>query len=205
MNTEEDKSSNIISERHPLPPFYPDKAEWLFLGSFPPKQHRWSMNFYYPNFQNDMWRIFGLIFFRDKNHFVDAANKSFRKELLIEFLISSHIAIYDMAEEVIRHKDNASDKDLEIVKPLDIISVIHRLPDLRNIVATGQKSTETLIQQLHLTVDININVPKLGDYVLFSIQNRTFRIYRMPSSSRAYPLSLEKKAIMYAKVFGIEY
>ena len=30
------------------------------LGSFPPQQKRWSMAFFYPNFQNDMWRIFGL-------------------------------------------------------------------------------------------------------------------------------------------------
>lgn len=27
------------------------------------------MRFYYPNFQNDMWRIFGWLFFADKHHF----------------------------------------------------------------------------------------------------------------------------------------
>ncbi|MDR2382732.1 MAG: uracil-DNA glycosylase family protein, partial [Prevotellaceae bacterium] len=130
--------------------------------------------------------------------FVDEANKSFKKEAIIEFLTEKHIAIYDMAEEVIRHKDNASDKDLEIIKPLDIIGVIARLPDLQNIVATGQKSADTLIQQLHLA-NIEVDYPKVGENVSFSTQNRNIRIYRMPSSSRAYPLSLEKKAIMYGK------
>ncbi|MDR0726413.1 MAG: uracil-DNA glycosylase family protein, partial [Prevotellaceae bacterium] len=134
------------TETHPLSPFYPANARWLFLGSFPPKRQRWSMDFFYPNFQNDMWRIFGLVFFEDRNHFVDNARKSFKKEAIIEFLIAKHIAIYDMAEEVIRHKDNASDKDLEIIKPLDIISVIAKLPDLQNIVATGWKSVDTLIR-----------------------------------------------------------
>jgi G:T/U-mismatch repair DNA glycosylase len=186
-------------EKHPLSPFYPAQAEWLFLGSFPPKRQRWSMDFFYPNFQNDMWRIFGLIFFGDKNHFVNEAGKSFKKEAIIGFLLEKHIAIYDMAEEVIRHKDNASDKDLEIVKPLDIVSVITRLPDLQNIVATGQKSMDTLIRQLHLS-NIEVACPKVGGYVSFAIQNRNMRIYRVPSSSRAYPLSLEKKAIIYGNI-----
>jgi G:T/U-mismatch repair DNA glycosylase len=184
-------------EKHPLPPFYPENAKWLFLGSFPPKKQRWSIDFFYPNFQNDMWRIFGLVYFKEKNHFVDVANKSFKKEAIIEFITAKHIAIYDMAEEVIRHKDNASDKDLEIVKPLDIITVISRLSDLQNIVTTGQKATDTLIQQLQQS-DIEVDFPDVGACVLFSpYKNRTIRLYRMPSSSRAYPLALEKKAKIY--------
>jgi G:T/U-mismatch repair DNA glycosylase len=189
----------LQTEKHPLAPFYPEKAQWLFLGSFPPKRQRWSMDFFYPNFQNDMWRIFGLVFFDDRNHFVDVEAKTFKKEAIIEFLISKHIAIYDMAEEVIRHSDNASDKELEIVKPLDIIGVITRLPDLRNIVTTGQKSMDTLVQQLHIA-NVEIDCPKVGSHVSFSIYNRDISVYRMPSSSRAYPLRLEKKAIIYGKL-----
>jgi G:T/U-mismatch repair DNA glycosylase len=189
-------------EKHPLQPFYPEGVRWLFLGSFPPKRQRWSMDFFYPNFQNDMWRIFGLVFFGDKNHFVDTANKSFKKDAIVEFLTAKHIGIYDMAEEVIRHRDNASDKDLEIVQPLDIVSVINELPDLQNIVVTGQKSAETLICQLRLA-GIAIDCPKVGSYVIFFAQNREIRVYRMPSSSRAYPLSLEKKAVIYGQMFQL--
>ena len=39
------------------------------LGSFPPPKERWCMDFFYPNPQNDMWRIMGQIFFGDKTHF----------------------------------------------------------------------------------------------------------------------------------------
>ncbi|MDR1595159.1 MAG: uracil-DNA glycosylase family protein [Prevotellaceae bacterium] len=192
------------TEKHPLRPFYPDDAQWLFLGSFPPKRERWSMEFYYPNFQNDLWRIFGLVFFDDRNHFVDEAGKTFKKDAIIEFLTKRHIAIYDMAEEVIRHKDNASDKDLEIVRPLDIVGVIQRLPELRNIVATGQKSLDTLVGQLH-AANIEIDCPKIGEYVQCSILERNIRICRMPSSSRAYPLSLTKKASIYGNMFSANF
>jgi hypothetical protein len=60
----------MMIESHPLPPFFPGGARILMLGSFPPPKVRWKMNFFYPNLQNDMWRIFGFIFFRDKNHFL---------------------------------------------------------------------------------------------------------------------------------------
>ena len=57
-------------ESHPFAPFLPDGARILILGTFPPAPHRWSMPFYYPNFQNDMWRIMGLLFFGNKDHFI---------------------------------------------------------------------------------------------------------------------------------------
>lgn len=49
-------------EQHPLKPFLPANARLLMLGSFPPQQKRWCMDFYYPNFINDMWRIVGQVF-----------------------------------------------------------------------------------------------------------------------------------------------
>ena len=55
-------TDQIPVEVHPLQPFLPEKARLLMLGSFPPQRKRWSMDFFYPNIQNDMWRIFGLVF-----------------------------------------------------------------------------------------------------------------------------------------------
>ena len=70
---------DIPIEKHPLPPFLPDGARILMLGSFPPARKRWSMDFFYPNWINDMWRILGLVFFDDKEHFV-AEDAEGRKE-----------------------------------------------------------------------------------------------------------------------------
>ena len=68
------------TETHPFEPFLPSNARLLMLGTFPPAEKRWSMKFYYPNFQNDMWRIFGWIYFADKRHFEIPSEKRFDVE-----------------------------------------------------------------------------------------------------------------------------
>jgi G:T/U-mismatch repair DNA glycosylase len=160
------------------------------------------MDFFYPNFQNDMWRIFGLIFFENKNHFVNTSEKRFEKEKIITFLTKQHIAMYDTAAAVIRHKDNASDKDLEIVEAVDIGNIIHNLPDLQTIVTTGQKASDTVLEYF-AKKGICVDSPTVGTHTSFVFENRKLRLYRMPSSSRAYPLSLGKKAEIYGKMFGL--
>lgn len=185
-----------IVEHHPLQPFLPDQAKILMLGSFPPPPERWTMNFYYPNFQNDMWRIFGLVFFNNKDYFVSEHGKSFKEEHIRLFLNAKGIALYDTAAEVIRQKGNASDQFLEIVKPLDLAGILSRIPVCETIVTTGQKATETLLNIVGIT-----KIPALCEYVNADYMNRKLRCYRMPSSSRAYPRSLTDKAEDYKKMF----
>ena len=66
----ENSSRPMPIERHPLRPFFPEGAEILVLGSFPPPRTRWRMEFFYPNYQNDFWRIVGLVFFGDSERFL---------------------------------------------------------------------------------------------------------------------------------------
>ena len=136
--------TNIIPiENHPLKPFIPQNTRMLMLGSFPPKKIRWSMNFYYPNLQNDMWRIFGLVFFGDKDHFLDDT-KLFDKNRITVFLEEKGIALSDTARSVKRLKDNASDKFLEVVEAADINTLLEQMPMCKAVVTTGQKATEIL-------------------------------------------------------------
>lgn len=187
------------SETHPLPPFLPSNARILLLGSFPPQRKRWSMDFFYPNMQNDMWRIFGLYFFDDKEYFVDLANKCFRKQLIIDFLSEKGIAIYDTATSVRRLKDNASDKFLEVVEPTNISLLLGHLPQCHAIVTTGEKATQTLCEQFNIPTP-----PPVGEGVSFKAEDGRFmQLYRMPSSSRAYPLPIEKKTLLYSTIFKI--
>ena len=178
-------------EEHPLEPFLPSQATLLMLGSFPPQKKRWSMDFFYPNLQNDMWRIFGLLFFNDKEHFLMPHKKAFHKELLVEFLTEKGIALYDTASAIRRLQDNASDKFLEVVEPTDIRLLLKQLPLCKAIVTTGQKATDIIRNQ------IEVKEPSVGESSPFEFEDRTLRLYRMPSSSRAYPLALEKKASAY--------
>ena len=187
----------IDIETHPLTPFLPGNAKLLMLGRFPPPQNRWKMNFYYPNYQNDMWRIFGLIFFSDKNHFLDLPNKNFKEIQIREFLFQIGIGIFDTAYQIKRLQGNASDKFLEIVTPTDLSALLEQIPMCHTIMTTGDKATDTLMQHFP---DQPVK-PMIGQSVKVGYDNRELSLYRLPSSSRAYPLALEKKADIYKQFF----
>lgn len=180
-------------ESHPLAPFLPEEARILMLGSFPPPAKRWCMDFFYPNWTNDMWRIWGTIAEGDKNYFVCPGKKRFDKERIERFCRKQGIALYDTAEEVVRLKNNASDNFLQVVRPTDIAQLLERLPLCRTIIVTGQKSAETL--------QAATGCPPLqvGEYVETELAGRKLKIWRMPSSSRAYPRPVEWKAEYYKK------
>lgn len=182
-------------EEHPLEPFLPAGAVLLMLGSFPPQKKRWSMDFFYPNLQNDMWRIFGLIFFADREHFLMEGKKAFDKERIIRFLSVKGVALYDAASSVKRLQDNASDKFLEVVEPTDVGLLLKQLPCCKAIVTTGQKATDVLCEFFQVTP------PAVGEKCEVEYHDRSLFLYRMPSSSRAYPLKLEKKAERYQAMF----
>lgn len=154
------------------------------------------MDFFYPNLQNDMWWIFGYIFFKDKNHFLSPDKKSFCKEKLVSFLYEKGIALYDTATTVRRLQDNASDKFLEVIEPTDIRLLLKQLPQCRSIVTTGQKATDILRSQ------IDVPEPPVGHKSPFLFEDRDLYLYRMPSSSRAYPLPLENKSETYRLMFN---
>ena len=186
---------DIEIENHPLEPFLPANARLLMLGSFPPQKKRWSMDFYYPNLNNDMWRIVGLLFFNNKDYFLNETRKAFCRERIISFLNDKGIALFDTASAIRRLQDNASDKFLEVVQPTDISRLLGQLPECKAIVTTGQKATDTLRAQFE------VEEPKVGDFSEFVFDGRPVRLYRMPSSSRAYPWALDKKAAAYRTMY----
>ena len=217
LNTENIARSTVDVEYHPLRPFLPENARILFLGSFPPQRKRWCMDFYYPNFINDHWRIEGQIFFGDKNHFVDLEHKRFKTDEIIAFCQEKGLAFFDTSTAIRRLQDNASDKYLEVVEPTDIPTLIAQLPHLRAIVTTGEKATETICTSLGIHkipkvgTSIEIPEPTAAASPLLLCQGRVWRcngrdrgrlfLYRLPSSSRAYPLSFDKKCEAYRQMF----
>ena len=197
LNIENIDRSKDGVEYHPLMPFLPENAKVLFLGSFPPQRKRWCMDFYYPNYINDHWRIEGQIFFGDKNHFVDVENKCFKIDEIVAFCQEKGLAFFDTSTAIRRLQDNASDKFLEVVEPTDIRALLQKLPHLKAIVTTGEKATETICAYFGISV-----IPKVNSSVtiqeLFNNDSQQVRLYRLPSSSRAYPLSFDKKVEAYS-------
>ena len=186
-------------EHHPLKPFLPKEARVLMLGSFPPPKERWCMDFFYPNPQNDMWRIMGQVFFGDKVHFVELGAKGkavFKYKEIVAFCGEKGIAIFDTAQAVRRLQGNAADEHLEIVEQTDIKALLTQIPLCHDICCTGGKAAETLAEMLH------VKAPKVGEYVETTFANRPIRFWRMPSTSRAYPLSPDKKSAAYQHMFA---
>jgi len=163
---------NTPIETHPLAPFIPKNARLLLRGTPPPPRSRWKMDFYYPNLQNDMWRIFGLIYHGDRKHFLAADGKGFREIALREFLAKHGIAISDTACSVRRLQGNAADKSPA---------------------PTGALAPTTLIEQC----PAGTPVPRIGSSIAITLAERSLQLYRLPSTSRAYPLKLENKAAVY--------
>ncbi len=181
-------------ESHPFEPFLPDDARIIMLGTFPPKPERWSMPFYYPNKINDMWRIMGLLFYADPNRFWDADKRTFLLPDIKRFLTAHRIALWDTAMRVHRLKDNASDKFLEIVKPIDLAALFAARPSIEGVITAGEKATSVIAGMA------GVDVPKIGQLVDCTVAGHKFRLCRMPSSSRAYPLPLVQKAEAYGKM-----
>ena len=185
----------MTTETHPLAPFLPKEGRILFLGSFPPPKDRWSMEFFYPNWINDFWRIMGLLFFEDSHHFEVEGEKRFDRDRIMDFCEAEGLAFYDTAVKVCRLKDNASDNFLEILEATDVAGLLAQMPGCRTIVTTGGKASEELASTIGSAI-----IPPVGGCLDVVIGGRRMKWWRMPSSSRAYPMSLEKKAGAYMAV-----
>lgn len=188
----EEATDDMTIEHHPFEPFLPEGARVLIMGTFPPGRHRWSMNFYYPNPINDFWRICGLLFLDDKNALYDVGRKCFREEDCRRLMAKHHIALNDTGREVRRLKGNASDKFLEILTPVPIYKLLAEIPECHTIATTGEKAAGVIAE---IT---GTRLPKMGEMVT---SDEGLNIWRMPSTSRAYPMKMERKAEYYAELF----
>lgn len=186
----QETNSNI--ETHPWEPFAPSGSKVLILGTFPPGRNRWCMDFFYPNRTNDFWPMMGLLFFNDRKALVDDEHKTYRLDAIKSLLTDRGIALYDSCRRIIRLQGNASDKFLQVVEPVDVAAMLDRMPQCRDIATTGEKAAETLASQLQC------KAPSMGRFVELPDWHR---LWRMPSTSRAYPLALEKKAHYYRQLF----
>ena len=190
---EENNEQEQPIETHPWEPFIPEGAKILIMGTFPPQSKRWAMDFYYPNRTNDFWPMMALIFFGDRDALRIPGSKDFDLEAIKAMLTEKRIALNDTGFRVRRLMGNASDKFLEIVEPVHLGELLARMPECRTVATTGEKAAGVIAS---LT---DTPLPRMGQMV--AAPDRELEIWRMPSTSRAYPLPLEKKAAYYRAMF----
>lgn len=155
------------------------------------------MPFFYPNRTNDFWRIMGLIFLGNRDALWDAEQGRFNLDAIKSLLNREHIALWDTGMAVRRLKGNASDKFLEIVEPIDLATLLDENPTISHIITTGEKATGVI------AVQAGVEMPSIGAPVACRVGCHAVTLWRMPSSSRAYPLPLDKKAEAYKKIFSL--
>lgn len=191
--------NDIPIETHPFEPFIPEHTRVLIMGTFPPAPSRWTMDFYYPNRINDFWRIMGIVFYDNPARFYDEATRTFLLDDIRSFLTERGIAMSDTGRRVRRLKANASDAHLDIVEPTDLRALLTLMPGCRAIATTGLLAAKVIAT---LT---DTEVPRMGECVvagsLTDSRGKPIELWRLPSTSRAYPLSLTGKAEAYSKLF----
>ena len=199
-------------ETHPFEPVLPPDATVMMMGTFPPTSDKWAMRFHYPNFYNDMWRIYGKVFFDDVDHFRVGDEKRFDPERIRAFMFERGIASCPTVKQAIRETGNASDKNLTIVTPVNLDEILPQVPKVQALFTTGGKATEVLLNLLEKP-PIKSKYPKTNqsidypyqwqsdDAKLLDEQVNELTLYRLPSTSRAYPLALDKKAAAYKAFF----
>ncbi|WP_201565184.1 DNA glycosylase [Psychrobacter sp. CMS30] len=197
-------------ETHPFGPVLPPDATVMMMGTFPPTADKWAMRFHYPNFYNDMWRIYGSVFFDDVNYFRVGDEKRFDPERIRAFMFERGIASCPTVSQAIRETGNASDKNLTVVTAVDLDIILPQVPKVETLFTTGGKATEVLLNLL-AEPPAKSKYPKTNQsmdypYEWQSENNKkadvnNLTLYRLPSTSRAYPLALDKKVAAYKDFF----
>lgn len=199
-------------ETHPFAPVLPPNATVMMMGTFPPTADKWAMRFHYPNFYNDMWRIYGGVFFDDVNYFRIGEEKRFDPERIRSFMFERGIASCPTVKQAIRETGNASDKNLTVVTPVDLDVILPKVPKVETLFTTGGKATEVLLNLLdeppakskYPKTNQSMDYPyqwQSVDADCINTQVNDLTLYRLPSTSRAYPLALDKKIAAYKMFF----
>lgn len=199
--------TDLPIESHPFERILPPHAKALMMGTMPPTSDKWCMPFHYPNFYNDMWRIFGLVFFDNADHFRIGEEKRFDHHKIKAFLLEKGIGECPTVVKVIREKGNASDEHLTVVETVKLDDVLPLVPDVKWLFTTGGKATEVLIDIFNEEIAKenptakSLKLPKTNEFIEINYQGRRLNLYRLPSTSRAYPMSLDNKAKSYKAFF----
>ncbi len=196
------ENKELEIESHPWQPFIPDGAKVLIMGTFPPQAKRWSMDFYYPNRTNDFWKICGLLFLGDKDALLSDDRKTYDIDKIRSLMTEKRIALNDTVRKARRLKGNASDKFLEVIEPVPLFGLLSEMPGCHAVATTGEKAAG-IVAALTGT-----DIPRMGEMTLATVpppdaseSPGRLEIWRMPSTSRAYPLAVERKAEYYATLF----
>jgi G:T/U-mismatch repair DNA glycosylase len=167
---------------------------YLVVGTFPTTNKRMSFNFFYPNSNNNFWKVMDRVFPKSKTKMNldvsakdDEKTKEKNKVDRMNFCKENRIAITDIIESCLRLDDNSKDEQLLVHHYNPIINILKRHPSIERVILTAKSSGASVHHHFYQYLTMNNfefffekgEIPK-GE---ISIDGRTINILSMPSTS----------------------
>lgn len=160
---------------HPYPPFIPENATKLIVGTLPPPRFtvgnfkEGDVDFCYGSRDGQLWPILNEIFQLDLVFETSEAAIIQRKE----FLKQRRIGICDMVASAKRERIDASDLGMQDAQLRDLIQVLSENPTIHTLLFTGGNSKNgpeyffrKLLKRYHLKLEVVSNeVPRIHEFL----------------------------------------
>ena len=168
---------------------------YLVVGTFPTTNKRMSFNFFYPNSNNNFWKVMDKVFPYSKakmNLVVSAKDDENTKEKnkvdRMNFCNENKIAITDIIESCLRLDDNSKDEQLLVHRYNPIVNILKEHPTIERVILTAKSSGSSVHHHLYqyltmYNIDFNFEKGEIPKGEL-SIDGRTISILSMPSTSQ---------------------
>lgn len=155
-------SKQLYTQEHPYPPYYPDKAKAIIIGTAPPyrfckpsdAQHPLKpgdIDYFYGSVDNRLWYVIKRVF--DEERLAWYRTKQHCKDVLK----ASDLAIADLYKKFNRRSIRADDNDLEVVEYN--VGIINKI-----------LSNKCLISKLYFT-----SVFSYDEFIVMLNRNNQFR------------------------------
>ena len=132
----------LFHHKHPYPPFIPENATKLIVGTLPPPRFTQrelkedDVDFCYGSRDGQLWTILNKIF--DLNLKFENTQEAVQQRK--DFLIERGIGICDVVESSRREKIDASDLGMQKVELRDMIAILRENPKINTLLFTGGNS-----------------------------------------------------------------
>lgn len=114
----------------------------LMLGSFPPHENKRDYPFYYPNKQNNFWKILSTFCDSPLQHWEGEKAVKERKAIMEKL----NIGVENMGQLIQRKGASAKDTDIRILEFHDILSVLKKHSELSRILLSGYSAENSTFQ-----------------------------------------------------------
>lgn len=187
-----DLNNALSREQHPN--WYHDIPimNTLILGSFPPHESKRDYPFYYPNKQNNFWKILSALCNSPIQHWEGESAVKERKAIMEKL----NVGVENMGQLIQRKGTSAKDTDIQIVEFHPILSILMRHKELTRILLSGYSARSSTFQSFcrylrsqHIEFEIPSKI-KPGERFTFLYDKRLIECVILHSTSTATRIPL---------------